>query len=86
MRNIKYGIDTDTGLVWSRMGSQVAVPVLQYDQMTSQNNFQPTYKLEKMNVIHTAAYNCVRWTRKIPTAIKNLHRTFWGLRPLGKKK
>jgi len=88
MRNIQYGIDTDTGLVWSRIGSQVALPVLQFDKMTPENNFQTIYELEKMDVIHTAghAYNCVRWTRKIPTVIKNLHRKFWGMKPIGRKK
>ena len=27
MKTIQYGIDTTTGLVWSRVGSEVAVPV-----------------------------------------------------------
>jgi hypothetical protein len=85
MRTIQYGIDRDTGLVWSRIGSQVAVPVLQYDKMTPENNFTPSYELEKMDVIGHA-YNCVRWTRKIPTVIKNLHRKFWGMKPIGRKK
>jgi len=56
MRNIQYGIDRDTGLVWSRIGSQVAVPVLQYDKMTPQNNFQTIYELEKMDVIHSEGF------------------------------
>jgi len=84
MRTINYGIDTATGLVWSRVGSEVAIPILQYDQMTPENNFQTVYELEKMDVVQTAgrAYNSVKWTRKIPTELKNRHREFWGLKPL----
>lgn len=88
MKTIQYGIDTTTGLVWSRIGSEVAIPVLQFDQMTPQNNFNTVYELEKMDVIHTAgqAYNSVVWTRKIPIEIKNRHRKFWGMKSLVKKK
>jgi hypothetical protein len=88
MRTIQYGIDRNTGLVWSRVGSQVAVPVLQYDKMTPKNNFNTVYELEKMDVIQTAgqAYNSVVWTRKIPTEIKNRHREFWGMKQLPKNK
>lgn len=88
MKTIQYGIDTTTGLVWSRVGSQVAVPVLQYNKMTPENNFQPTYELERIDVIHTAghAYNSVIWTRNIPIEIKNRHRKFWGMKQLSKKK
>jgi hypothetical protein len=87
MRTIMYGIDRNTGLVWSRIGSQVAIPVLQFDKMTPDNNFQTIYELEKMDVIQTAgqAYNSIVWTRKIPTELKNRHRQFWGLKPLGKR-
>jgi hypothetical protein len=88
MRTIQYGIDRNTGLVWSRIGSEVAVPILQYDKMTPKNNFRPTYELEKIDVIHTAgqAYNSIRWTRKIPIEIKNRHRKFWGMKKLSKNK
>lgn len=87
MRTIMYGIDRNTGLVWSRVGSEVAVPILQYDKMTPENNFQPTYELEKMDVIQTAgqAYNSVKWTRKIPVELKNRHRKFWGMKELPQK-
>ena len=87
MKTIKYGIDRDTGLVWSRVGSEVAIPVLQYDKMIPQNNFQPTYELEKMDVIEVAgqAYDSVEWTRKIPVELKNRHRKFWGMKKLTQK-
>jgi hypothetical protein len=83
MNAIRYGIDRETGLVWSRMGSQVALPVLQYDQMVPDDNFKTKYEL-KFDVIQLvgSAYNAVKWTRKIPSQIKNRHREFWGMRPL----
>jgi len=83
-RTIRYGIDCETGLVWSRVGSQVALPVLQYDQMLPENNFQTQYALEKMDVIEVVgSYGLVQWARIIPTQIKNIHREFWGLKPMG---
>lgn len=87
MKTIKYGIDSDTGLVWSRVGSEIAIPVLQFDKMTHQNNFQTIYELEKMDVIEVAgqAYNSVKWTRKIPVELKNRHRKFWGMKKLTQK-
>jgi hypothetical protein len=83
MNAIRYGIDRETGLVWSRVGSQVAVPVLQYDQMLPANNFQTHYALEKFDVIEVVgSYGLIQWTRKIPVRLKNLHRKFWGLKPI----
>jgi hypothetical protein len=84
-KNIRYGIDTSTGLVWSRVRSQVALPVLQFDQMVPDNNFQTQYALEKMDVIEViSSLGLVKWTRKIPLRLKNLHRAFWGMKPLQK--
>ena len=83
MSTITYAIDPDTGFVWSRIGSHVAIPVLDYGKMTPANNFTPTYHLEKFDVFSTIpSINYVKWTRKIPTAIKNQHRRFWGFKPL----
>jgi hypothetical protein len=84
-KNIRYGIDCETGLVWSRVGSQVALPVLQYDKMVPENNFQTQYELEIMDVIEViGSMGLVKWTRKIPLRLKNLHRAFWGMKPLQK--
>jgi hypothetical protein len=83
MNAIRYGIDRETGLVWSRVGSQVALPVLQFDRMVPENNFQTIYELEKMDVIEViGSLRSVKWTRKVPTAIKNLHREYWHMKPL----
>jgi len=85
-RRIKYGIDTETGLVWSKIGSEVAVPILNYPAMTPANNFQTSYFLEKMDVLKTLpSIKYVNWTRKIPLSIKNIHREFWGMKKLTRK-
>lgn len=86
MNQITYAIDTTTGLVWSRMDSELAVPILEYDKMSPANNFETSYYLEKMSVFEAAGYWwALKWTRKIPIAIKNTHRSFWGLRLLKEK-
>jgi hypothetical protein len=83
-RTIQYGIDKETSLVWSRVGSQVALPVLQYDKMVPETNFRTVYELEIFDVIElVGSLGNVKWTRKIPTSIKDLHRVFWGMKPLG---
>ncbi len=82
-RNIQYAFDTETGMVISRMGSEIAIPVLQFDKMLPENNFQTQYELEKMDV--SAISHCwdnYKWTKKIPQTIKNKHRQFWKLKPL----
>lgn len=83
-RTIQYGVDQNTGLVWSRVGSMIALPVLQFDQMVPDDNYTTKYELEIFDVIQLvgSAYNAVKWTRKIPLRLKNLHREFWGMKPL----
>lgn len=82
-RTIQYMIDPETGFVWSRVESEVAIPVLLFDQMTEENNFATNYQLEKFEAFQIASYlnNTIR-TRKISTQIKNEHRRFWGMKPL----
>lgn len=53
MKTITYAID-HTGLVISRVGSEVAFPVLEYDNMTPANNFRMNYHLEKAHVFSLA--------------------------------
>ena len=79
-QTIQYAVDIETGMVISRIGSEIAIPVLQFDKMLPENNFQTIYELEKMDV--SAISHCwfqYKWTRKIPMKLKNRHRIFWGL-------
>lgn len=75
MNTIQYAIDTTTGLTWSRVGSEVAVPIMDYPNETTH--------LEKYTVYQmTHHFEGLKWTRKIPTSLKNYHREFWGMKPL----
>ena len=85
-KTILYGIDLDTGQIVSRCDQNVAVPVLDFEGMTPANNFDMQFELEKMNVYDCLPHMNVQWTRKIPNAIKNVHRAFHGMQPLKGKK
>jgi hypothetical protein len=82
MRTIQYAVNSE-GHVYSRVGSEVVVPVLDYEKIGEGGDFnQPlTYTLESFPVFALAGreYNSLRWTRKIPLEIKNHHRQFWGM-------
>lgn len=82
-RRITYLVEGESGAVYSRVGDEVAIPVLLWDKMTPANCFEPSYRLEKFKVLVVAdsLVNLLR-TRKIPVEIKNIHRRFWGMRPL----
>lgn len=83
---IEYAIDTETGLVVSRVNSEVAIPILGYDDMKPENDYQGKYHLEKMDVINLShTWDDYKWTRKIPFGVKNNHRQFWGKKPLTRK-
>lgn len=82
---ITYAVDKD-GMVVSRVGSEVAFPVLNYEGMKPENNFGLVYHLGKGSVHNLLPYwEELRWTKKIPVAVKNLHRAFWGMKPLPNK-
>jgi len=87
MRHLMYAVDLDTGEVWSRLEGdpavadmKVAVPVLEYEKIGEGGDFTKplTYHLERMSI--TALIHArLRWTRKVPLAVRNLHREFWGM-------
>lgn len=82
MRTITYAIDTETKLTVSRVGTELAYFVLDYDNMLPENNFSARYHLDKMDVFHWHNWSVLKWTRKIPKDIKNLHRKYWGFSKL----
>lgn len=80
-RTIQYAVNKDDGLVISRVGREIAVPVLDYEKIGEGGDFtRPLeYHLEKMPVIALGRdWPRYVWTRKIPTELKNEHREFWG--------
>ncbi len=84
-RTIQYAIDKETGLVWSRVGDQVAVPILDFKGMNASDGYKTHYYLEKMGVFVACIGTDLKWTRKIHIEIKNMHRKFWGFKPLKAK-
>lgn len=84
MRNITYAIDTETGLVISRVGSEFAWPILDYDDAAPENDYAMGYHLESISVSRIAGryWLGLKWTKKISKEIKNTHRAFWGFSKL----
>jgi len=85
MKQITYAYDKTDGLVYSRVGREIACPVLQFDKIGQNGDFTGPleYQLEKSPIQELAHYwpNFV-WTKKIPVELKNHHRAFWGMKPL----
>jgi hypothetical protein len=91
-KTITYGIDDESGLVYSRVGGEVAVPVLDFAAIgQGGDGFEPgdfrgptRYNLEKCSVyaLGSGEYAAIRWTKQVPLPVKNAHREFWGFPPL----
>jgi len=74
------------GYIFSRVGSEVAIPVIDFDGMKPENNYEIKHNLEKFDVLTVAREvgHCIG-TRKIPIEVKNHHRKFWGMKELKQK-
>ena len=87
---LSYGVCQETGFYvsWIRdhpdHRNSVAWPVLDYESIGENGDYtQPfEYNLEEFDPVAVLPRTDVRWTRKIPIDVKNLHREFWGLKPL----
>ncbi len=82
---ITYAINRNDDMVYSRVGSEIAYPVLQFDKIGQNGDFTGPleYQLEKSSVNSLAGeWSQLRFTKKIPADIKNRHRAFWGMKPL----
>jgi len=85
MKTITYAIEVDSGLVISRLNSEIACPVLEFEKIGQDGNYNKPfeYTLEKMPVnTLVGIWNSYKWTKKIPVTLKNVHRKFWGMKPL----
>ena len=93
-RIILYGIEKDTGLVYSRVPSepakaQCAGPVLDYAAIGqggtgddgieyAPGDFNGPVRYHLEKMPLYDVYRHCTWTKKIPVELKNRHREFWG--------
>lgn len=84
MKTIQYAYHKDDGTIISRVGHEVAWPVLDYGCMRPDNNFSATYHLEKMDnhALRAENWDKLVWTKKFSYEEKNRHRKFWGMAEL----
>lgn len=95
-RNITYARHSE-GYVYSRVGNEVAFPVLEFAEIgmgglerSTGIQYEPgdfhgptNYHLEKCGVHEiTTDWKNLTWMKKVPLFDKNEHRQFWGLKPL----
>jgi hypothetical protein len=88
-RSIRYGVDQDTGLVVSRVGNEVAWPVLDFEAIGQGGdgyapgdfNGPTRYELHKFPA-GQGDNRRVRWTRNVPFEAMTEHRAFWGFPPI----
>lgn len=80
-RIITYAFNRYDGLVISKVGSEIAVPVLEFEKIGEGGDFTAPleYHLEKFP-LHSIGrdWPLYVWTKKIPVNLKNRHRAFWG--------
>lgn len=79
-RRITYSIDLNTGMVYSRVGNEVAVPVPRWGELRMKGSFDSEYVLERFPAYAIS----IKWpslhsTQKIPLEVQNYHRKFWSL-------
>lgn len=97
MRNIQYAFHKEDGTVMSRVGSEIAFPVLDYvgigqggiqqdsgvEYRKGDFNGPMNWALEKADVMTIGRdWPLYKWTKKIHTSLKNRHRKFWGMTEL----
>ncbi|MEL7085350.1 MAG: hypothetical protein AAF268_08855 [Cyanobacteria bacterium P01_A01_bin.3] len=78
-RRIAFAVDRNTGMVYSRVGERVAVPV-RVEGGIRVRGAKPHYELESFPVYAIRE----RWanllsTQRVPIHIQNYHREFWRL-------
>jgi hypothetical protein len=85
MKNITYGVDSES--FFARVDDRIAFFELDYNNMKPENNFEANYKITDWNIFdyHSSEFNNIRWTKKIPVAIKNMFRKHFDMPELKMK-
>jgi hypothetical protein len=85
MNKIQYAIHRQEGHVISRVGNELAWPILDYEAIGQGGNYNKPlqYNLEKVP-LHSIGkeWQLLTWTRYVPTEVKNHHRQFWGMKAI----
>ncbi len=91
MRRLMYGEDEDSGCVVSRLGSEYAWPVLDFEGIgQGGEGYEPgdfrgpmRYQLERISIFGVGSCRPTPLApAKVPRELRNRHRTFWGLEAL----
>lgn len=85
MEQLTYAICESTGMVYSRHPHKgLAVPVYQFAEFGKDGDFtgEMPIKLEHFSPHEITSWWELEWTKKVPAAVKNKHRAFWGMPPL----
>lgn len=86
MRHIQYAFSVDEECLVSRVGNEIAWPVLDYKAIGKGGNYNAPlkYDMEKFSVSSIGGRNwdALVWTRFVPTELKNQQRKFWNMAPL----
>jgi len=81
-KTIQYTIHQD-GFIVARVDSEIAWPILQWDKMLPENNYNIEYEYEKLSIFDVSSeYNLLTWTKKIPLESKNYLRSLFNMKPL----
>jgi hypothetical protein len=84
-RSIRFAFNREDGHVISRVGNVLAWPILDFQAIGKNGDYtQPfQYNLEKIDVLQVGReWDSLYWTKYIPTEMKNIHRKYWGMKPL----
>jgi len=83
-KRIRYGIDEETGIIVSQnlQTGEICWPTIDFSAMIPDDGFAFKWSMgEPLKPLDLAGFE-VHWTRKIPTKYKNIHREYWGMKPL----
>ena len=79
-RRVRFAVDRNTGMVYSRVGDRVAVPVPLDTGIRLKGSTEPQYSLEPFPVYAIRhKWANLHSTQRIPMHIQNVHREFWRL-------
>jgi hypothetical protein len=85
MRHLQYAFHSEDGSIISRCGDELAWPILDYEAIGKDGNYNAPlkYDLEKVGV-HSVGreWEELIFTKFVPTEFKNIHRKFWGMKEL----